>query len=155
MIAALFSLSIRWRGVVILATVIGALLGARAYQTLSIDAVPDLTNVQVQILSNAPGLAPLETENLIARPVELAMAGIPGVEGIRSLSRAGVAAVTVRDRPVACRLHGCPRRSRTVTVRASSTTPVTLSTVASQEMPSAASSRSRALTRTCDPTDTS
>ncbi len=95
MIAALVSLSIRWRGVVILATVIGALLGARAYQTLSIDAVPDLTNVQVQILSNAPGLAPLETENLIARPVELAMAGIPGVEGIRSLSRAGVAAVTV------------------------------------------------------------
>jgi heavy metal efflux system protein len=95
MIAALVAASVRSRLVVVLLTLLGALLGIRAYVLLPVDAVPDLTNVQVQVLSNAPGLSPLETENLVTRPVELAMAGIPGVDVVRSLSRAGVSAVTI------------------------------------------------------------
>jgi cobalt-zinc-cadmium resistance protein CzcA len=95
MIAALVEASVRSRLVVVLVTILGALLGVRAYRDLPIDASPDLTNVQVQVLSNAPGLSPLETENLVSRPVELAMAGIPGVTVVRSLSRAGVSAVTI------------------------------------------------------------
>jgi cobalt-zinc-cadmium resistance protein CzcA len=95
MIEALVAASVRSRVIVVLLTLLGALLGVRAYRALPIDASPDLTNVQVQVLSNAPGLSPLETENLVARPVELAMAGIPGVEVVRSLSRAGVAAITI------------------------------------------------------------
>lgn len=95
MIAAIVAASVRARLVVVLVTMLGALLGLRAYALLPVDAVPDLTNVQVQVLSNAPGLSPLETENLVTRPVELAMAGIPGIEVVRSLSRAGVSAVTI------------------------------------------------------------
>lgn len=95
MIAALVAASIRARIVVVLVTIVGALLGARAYRDLPVDASPDLTNVQVQVLSNAPGLSPLETENLVTRPVELAMAGLPGTTVVRSLSRAGVSAVTI------------------------------------------------------------
>lgn len=95
MIGAIVAAAVRARLVVVLLTLLGALLGLRAYALLPVDAVPDLTNVQVQVLSNAPGLSPLETENLVTRPVELAMAGIPGVEVVRSVSRAGVAAVTI------------------------------------------------------------
>ena len=95
MIASIVAASVRARLVVVLLTLLGAMLGVRAYVRLPVDAVPDLTNVQVQVLSNAPGLSPLETENLVTRPVELAMAGIPGMETVRSLSRAGVSAVTI------------------------------------------------------------
>ena len=62
---------------------------------LPIDAVPDVTNVQVQVLSKAPALAPLEVERLITFPVESAMAGIPDIEEVRSVSKFGLSAVTV------------------------------------------------------------
>ncbi|HTG15783.1 MAG TPA: CusA/CzcA family heavy metal efflux RND transporter, partial [Blastocatellia bacterium] len=64
-------------------------------QRLPIDAVPDVTNVQVQILTAAPSLAPLEIERQITFPVEVAMSGLPGIEGIRSVSKFGLSAVTV------------------------------------------------------------
>lgn len=62
---------------------------------LPIDAVPDVTNVQVQVNTNAPALSPLEVERQITLPVELAMAGLPAVEEVRSLSRFGLSQVTV------------------------------------------------------------
>jgi cobalt-zinc-cadmium resistance protein CzcA len=71
------------------------IVGVRSFRSLPIDAVPDLTNVQVQVLTSAPGLSPLEVERLVTHPVELAMTGIPGVERIRSVSRSGVSAVTL------------------------------------------------------------
>lgn len=83
------------RLVVVLLVVLLAIVGVESYLTLPIDAVPDPTNVQVQILTNAPGLSPLETEQLVTRPIELAMAGIPGAVTVRSVSRAGVSAVTL------------------------------------------------------------
>jgi len=70
-------------------------VGVRSYLTLPVDAVPDITNVQVQVLTNAPGLSPLEVESLVTRPVELSLTGLPGAETLRSISRAGVSQVTV------------------------------------------------------------
>lgn len=60
-----------------------------------IDAVPDVTNVQVQILTAAPSLAPIEVERQITFPVEIAMSGLPGIEQIRSVSKFGLSAVTI------------------------------------------------------------
>ena len=62
---------------------------------LPIDAVPDITNVQVQINTQAPGYSPLETEQRITFPVETAMGGLPKLEYTRSLSRYGLSQVTV------------------------------------------------------------
>ena len=72
-----------------------AILGVVSYQHLPIDAVPDITNVQVQINSSAPGYSPLETEQRITYPVETAMAGLPDLEETRSISRYGLSQVTV------------------------------------------------------------
>lgn len=81
-----------------LVVVLGLLLVAAGVEhmlRLPIDAVPDVTNVQVQVLTKAPALAPLEVERLITFPVESAMAGLPDIEEIRSVSKFGLSAVTV------------------------------------------------------------
>jgi cobalt-zinc-cadmium resistance protein CzcA len=62
---------------------------------LPVDAVPDVTNIQVQVLTKAPALAPLEVERLVTFPVEAAMAGLPDIEEIRSVSKFGLSAVTI------------------------------------------------------------
>ena len=72
-----------------------AVLGVFSYQQLPIDAVPDITNVQVQINTTAPGYAPLEVEQRITYPIETLMAGIPKLEQTRSASRYGLSQVTV------------------------------------------------------------
>lgn len=87
--------SIRHRVAVLLAALVLVVVGGRAFQSLPIDAVPDLTNVQVQVLTNAPSLAPLDVERRVTAPVEFAMSGLPRVTEIRSLSRYGASAVTV------------------------------------------------------------
>ncbi|GAB2812629.1 CusA/CzcA family heavy metal efflux RND transporter [Comamonas piscis] len=88
-----FSIEQRW--LVILAVFAMAGLGVFSYQRLSIDAVPDITNVQVQINTQAPGYSPLETEQRITYPIETVMAGLPHLEQTRSLSRYGLSQVTV------------------------------------------------------------
>ncbi|EGH04536.1 MULTISPECIES: CusA/CzcA family heavy metal efflux RND transporter [Pseudomonas syringae group genomosp. 2] len=70
-------------------------LGIASYQKLPIDAVPDITNVQVQINTSAPGFSPLETEQRITFAIETNMAGLPGLQQTRSLSRSGLSQVTV------------------------------------------------------------
>jgi heavy metal efflux system protein len=70
-------------------------LGVRSLLALPIDAVPDVTNVQVQVLTNSPGLAPEEVERFITFPVETAMSGLPRIEEIRSVSKFGLSVVTV------------------------------------------------------------
>ncbi|WP_370978590.1 efflux RND transporter permease subunit [Agaribacterium sp. ZY112] len=70
-------------------------VGAWSYQKLPIDAVPDITNVQVQINTAAPGYSPLESEQRITYPVETALAGLPKLSYTRSLSRYGLSQVTV------------------------------------------------------------
>ena len=70
-------------------------IGVWSYQKLPIDAVPDITNVQVQINTSAPGYSPLEAEQRITYPVETALAGLPNLSYTRSLSRYGLSQVTV------------------------------------------------------------
>ncbi|WP_413662202.1 efflux RND transporter permease subunit [Microbulbifer sp. CNSA002] len=70
-------------------------LGVWSYQKLPIDAVPDITNVQVQINTEAPGYSPLEAEQRITYSVEAALAGLPNLEYTRSISRYGLSQVTV------------------------------------------------------------
>ena len=69
--------------------------GVWAFQNLPIDAFPDLTNNQVQILTEAPGMAPVEAEQLVTMPIESIMNGIPKVEQVRSISKFGLSVVTV------------------------------------------------------------
>ncbi|HQN45735.1 MAG TPA: efflux RND transporter permease subunit, partial [Rugosibacter sp.] len=88
-----FSIDQRW---LVLLMVLGmAVLGVFSYQKLPIDAVPDITNVQVQINTAAPGYSPLESEQRITFPIETVMAGLPGLQQTRSLSRYGLSQVTV------------------------------------------------------------
>ena len=88
-----FSIDQRW--LVLLMTFGMAALGVFSYQNLPIDAVPDITNVQVQINTAAPGYSPLESEQRITFPIETVMAGLPGLQQTRSLSRYGLSQVTV------------------------------------------------------------
>ncbi|TAN85217.1 MAG: CusA/CzcA family heavy metal efflux RND transporter, partial [Gallionella sp.] len=88
-----FAIEQRW--MVLLMTLAMAALGVYSYQKLPIDAVPDITNVQVQINTAAPGYSPLEAEQRITFPIETAMAGLPGLQQTRSLSRYGLSQVTV------------------------------------------------------------
>ena len=88
-----FSLAHRWL-VLFIAAGLGA-LGIYNFNRLPIDAVPDITNVQVQINTEAPGYSPLESEQRITFPVETAMAGLPMLDYTRSLSRYGLSQVTV------------------------------------------------------------
>ncbi|MEN8259912.1 MAG: CusA/CzcA family heavy metal efflux RND transporter, partial [Pseudomonadota bacterium] len=88
-----FSIEQRWG--ILVATAAVALLGVYNFQQLPIDAVPDITNVQVQINTEAPGYSPLEVEQQITFPIEIVMAGLPHLEQTRSLSRYGLSQVTV------------------------------------------------------------
>jgi len=88
-----FSVTRRWW--VLLVSLIAAILGAWALAKLPIDAVPDITNNQVQVNITAPALAPLELEQQVTWPLETALAGMVGMESTRSLTRHGFAQITV------------------------------------------------------------
>jgi cobalt-zinc-cadmium resistance protein CzcA len=95
MIDRLIEFSLRNRFGVVLGAVLLVAAGAAGLSRLPIDAMPDVTTVQVQILTKAPALGPLEVEQFITRPVENAMSGLPRLQEIRSVSRYGLSAVTV------------------------------------------------------------
>jgi cobalt-zinc-cadmium resistance protein CzcA len=95
MIDAILAFSIRQRWLVMMAVFGMAAVGIWNFTRLPIDAVPDITNVQVQINSNAPGYSPLEVEQRITFPIETGMGGLPNLEYTRSLSRYGLSQVTV------------------------------------------------------------
>ncbi|MEC7795890.1 MAG: efflux RND transporter permease subunit, partial [Pseudomonadota bacterium] len=95
MFKAIIEASVRFRWFVVLATAIVAAFGLYNLTQLPIDAVPDITNRQVQINTIAPALAPEQMERQVTYPHETAMAGIPGLQSTRSLSRNGFSQVTV------------------------------------------------------------
>ncbi len=95
MFEKLIQFAINQRALVLLAALGVALAGMLSYQQLPIDAVPDITNVQVQINTEAPGFSPLEAEQRITYPIEIVMAGLPNLQQTRSLSRYGLSQVTV------------------------------------------------------------
>ena len=94
MIDRIVTFSVERRWFVLLVTAIAAIIGGWALARLPIDAVPDITNNQVQINVRAPSLSPELVEKQIAFPIETALAGVPGLENTRSLSRNGFAQVT-------------------------------------------------------------
>ena len=95
MFKAIIEASVRFRWFVVLATALVAAVGLFNLTKLPIDAVPDITNRQVQITTVAPALAPEQIERQVTYPLETAMAGIPGLTSTRSLSRNGFSQVTV------------------------------------------------------------
>ena len=95
MITGLIRFAVQQRLLVMLMVLIMVGAGVYSLRRLPIDAVPDVTNVQVQILTAAPSLAPLEIERQITFPIEVAMSGLPDIEEIRSVSKFGLSAVTV------------------------------------------------------------
>ncbi len=95
MLGKIIEFSIRQRVLVLLATIALVGVGAYSFTKLPIDAVPDITNVQVQINTNVPALSPVEIEQQVTFPIEWSMGGLPNIDYIRSISRYGLSQVTV------------------------------------------------------------
>lgn len=95
MLETIVRYSIRHRWVMLAATLLLAGLGVVSLLRLPIDAVPDITDVQVQINTEAPGYSPLEVEQRITYPIETALAGLTDVAYTRSLSRYGLSQLTI------------------------------------------------------------
>ena len=95
MLSKLIHFSVQNRFLVVFAFVFVAALGIYNFQRLPIDAVPDITNVQVQINTSSDGLSTLQIEKQVTFPIETSMSGLPKLEQIRSLSRFGFSQVTV------------------------------------------------------------
>jgi len=95
MINSILNFSVGQRMLVILATVVLIGFGLLAVKQIPIDAFPDVTNVQVQVLATAGGMSPPEVEKLVTRPIEIQMGGLPRLEEIRSVSKIGLCAITI------------------------------------------------------------
>ena len=95
MFDAIIKFSIRHRYAVIAMTFVLAVVGALTYRHLIIDAVPDITNIQVQINTEAEGYSPIEVEQRVTTPLEMLLAGMPSLHYTRSLSKYGLSQVTV------------------------------------------------------------
>jgi cobalt-zinc-cadmium resistance protein CzcA len=95
MLERLMGFSLRNRVLVSLAIAIVVGAGGWALATIPIDAFPDVTNIQVEVISTAPGLSPLEIERSVTYPIETAMRGVPGLETMRSTTKAGISVVTL------------------------------------------------------------
>ena len=95
MLERMVQVSITARGAALALLVLLLGVGVWAAKTLPIDALPDVSTVQVSVLTKAPGLSPLEIERTVSVPIENSLNGVPGQTEIRSVSRAGLSAVTV------------------------------------------------------------
>ncbi|THJ23664.1 MAG: efflux RND transporter permease subunit [Nitrospira sp. CG24E] len=95
MIAFLLEFSLRQRILVLGLTCLLSVAGVFAFQSIPIDAYPDVTNIQVQVLTEASGLSPVEVERFITYPLELQMTGLPGLAEVRSLSKFALSQITV------------------------------------------------------------
>ncbi|MFO0774206.1 MAG: CusA/CzcA family heavy metal efflux RND transporter [Nitrospiraceae bacterium] len=90
----LFSLSLRYRFFTVVAVLLVIAGGLWSFANLTIDAVPDLTPIQVQVLTRAPALGPVEVEQFVTYPIESSLNGMPALRELRSISRYGLSAVT-------------------------------------------------------------
>jgi len=95
MVNRLIEFALEQRLLVIAFTILIAAIGFYALNNIPIDAFPDVTNIQVQVLAEAPALSPLEVEKLVTFPIEVAMNGLPRLTEVRSISKFGLAVVTV------------------------------------------------------------
>ena len=95
LIDRIIAASLRHRLVVVIATLVLAVAGLWAFATLNTDAFPDLTPNQVLVMTEAPGLSPVEVEQQVTYPMEVAMLGLPRTTGVRSISKVALSVVTV------------------------------------------------------------
>src|SRR5580765_4820787 len=95
MVERLVEAALKGRVLVLIAVVLVTGLGIFSFRKLPIDAVPDITTVQVQVLTRTAPMGPVEVERYVTFPIEAAMSGIQDVAEIRSISRFGLSAVTV------------------------------------------------------------
>jgi len=95
MIERLMHLALHNRLLILLLVVLIVGFGALAFRTLPIDAFPDVTNIQVEIVSTAPGLSPLEIEKFVTYPIEMSMRGLPKLQLMRSITKYGLSVVTL------------------------------------------------------------
>jgi heavy metal efflux system protein len=95
MLEKIIEQTLKFRKVVLLGIIVIAAAGVVAYMHLPIDAFPDVTNVQVEILSTAPGLSALEIERFVTYPIESAMRGLPNVAQMRSVTKFGISVITI------------------------------------------------------------
>ncbi|MGE3561091.1 MAG: efflux RND transporter permease subunit [Nitrospira sp.] len=95
MIASLLEFSLRQRILVLGLACLLSVVGVIAFESIPIDAYPDVTNIQVQVLTESPGLSPVEVERFITYPLELQMTGLQGLVEIRSLSKFALSQITV------------------------------------------------------------
>jgi heavy metal efflux system protein len=95
LLSAIVAWSLRNRAIVLVASFLFMVFGVRAAQMLTMDAVPDVTGIQVQVVTASPALSPVEMEQYVTVPVERAMAGIPRTKELRSISKYGLSIVTI------------------------------------------------------------
>ena len=95
MLQRIFELSLENRFLVLIFTALLVLGGVMALRDLPIDAVPDITTVQVQVLTKTAPMGPVEVERYVTFPIEAAMSGLPDLQELRSVSRFGLSAVTI------------------------------------------------------------
>ena len=95
MLAQVIKLTLENRFLVLTGTALMAVAGLNAALHLPIDAVPDMTNVQVTVITDAGSLSPVEVERYVTQPVEVTMGGLPDVEELRSVSKFGISVVTI------------------------------------------------------------
>lgn len=95
MIDRIIEFALRQRILVLAATLLISALGVYAFRSLPIDAFPDVTNIQVQVITEASGRSPIEVEQFVTYPIEVQMTGLPRLEELRSLSKFGLSMVTV------------------------------------------------------------
>lgn len=95
MIAALLKFSLDQRALMVALAVVLAAAGLYAFESIPIDAFPDVTNIQVQIMTDVPGMSPVEVERYVTIPLEIQLAGLPGLTEMRSLSKFALSQITV------------------------------------------------------------
>ena len=95
MINRIIDFALHQRLLVVAMTILVAAFGLYSLNNIPIDAFPDVTNIQVQVIAEAPGLSPVETEKLVTAPIEIAMNGLPQLTEVRSISKYGLSVVTV------------------------------------------------------------
>src|SRR6201997_1392227 len=95
MLHGIISGALRQRLILLVVAVVLVGFGLQAARNLSVDAFPDVANIQVQIATEAPGKSPEEVERFITIPVEIAMTGLPGMTDMRSLNKPGLSLITL------------------------------------------------------------
>src|SRR5882672_11692790 len=95
MLTSLVHSALKHRLILVVVAAVLCGFGVHAAQQLSVDAFPDVTNVQVQIATEAPGRSPEEVERFVTAPIEIATTGLPGLEEMRSLNKPGLSLITL------------------------------------------------------------